>query len=49
MNALFLVLAAAAVPADVKYDAVPRFDFNVRAIEHHLPLFWRTDANNNQN
>ncbi len=48
MNALFLVLAAAAAPAEVKYDAVPRLDFNVRAIEHHLPLFWRTDANDNK-
>lgn len=32
----------AATPA---HDAVPRLDFNRRAIERHLPLFWRADAN----
>ncbi len=41
--------AAAAVPAaPAKYDRVARLDFNTRAIEHHLPLFWRSDANENK-
>lgn len=29
-----------------RYDAVPRADFNTRALERALPLFWREDANN---
>ncbi|HVK78010.1 MAG TPA: hypothetical protein VM734_32105 [Kofleriaceae bacterium] len=29
------------------YGRVARADFNRRAAEHALPLFWRTDANNN--
>lgn len=48
MNLLPLTLILAAAPAPVKYDAISRLDFNTRAIEHHLPLFWRTDANDNK-
>ena len=36
--------AAAPAPA-AKYDLISRLEFNTRAIEHHLPLFWRTDTN----
>ncbi len=44
---LCVAASAFAGPA-VKYDQIPRLDFNTRAIEHHLPLFWRTDANNDK-
>lgn len=39
---------AFAAPAPAKYDAISRLDFNTRAIERHLPLFWRTDANDDK-
>jgi hypothetical protein len=44
---LCLSASAFAAPAPT-YDLVPRLEFNTRAIEHHLPLFWRTDANDNK-
>lgn len=31
------------------YATLPRIDFNRRAAEHFLPLFWRSDANGNGN
>ncbi|MDP3152772.1 MAG: hypothetical protein Q8N23_08885 [Archangium sp.] len=37
--------AAAAVPEKKVYKALSRIDFNARAQERFLPLFWRTDAN----
>lgn len=42
-----VALSALAGPP-VKYDQIARLDFNTRAIEHHLPLFWRTDANDDK-
>lgn len=39
--------AAAAAPAK-KYDQLSRLDFNLRAQERFLPLFWRADANQNK-
>src|SRR4051812_7374100 len=38
---------APAAPAPVKktYTALSRIDFNARAQEQFVPLFWRTDAN----
>lgn len=40
--------APAAAPAAKKtYTALARVDFNARAQEQFLPLFWRTDANKN--
>ena len=38
---------AAAVKAAAKYDRLKRLDFNRRAAECFLLLFWRTDANRN--
>lgn len=32
-----------AKPAGVKYDRIDRVDFNRRAAEHALPIFWRAD------
>src|ERR1043166_10214316 len=29
-----------------KLDKLPRIEFNKRAAELNLPIFWRTDANN---
>lgn len=37
---------AAAAPAKT-YNALTRIDFNARAQERFIPLFWRTDANKN--
>jgi hypothetical protein len=49
LSALLATSAFAAAPAPAaKYDLISRLDFNTRAIEHHLPLFWRTDANDNK-
>ncbi len=49
MNFTLLSLMVAAAPVGLaKYDAVARLEFNTRAIEHHLPLFWRTDANDDK-
>ncbi len=40
--------AAPPLPAPKKtYTALTRIDFNARAQERFLPLFWRTDANKN--
>lgn len=38
---------AAAAPARKTYTALSRLDFNARAQERFLPLFWRSDANQN--
>jgi hypothetical protein len=38
---------AAAPAAKPAYDKLARLDFNRRAAERFLPLFWRTDANKN--
>jgi hypothetical protein len=35
-------------PAPVAYDRIARADFNRRAAEQALPLFWRADANGNK-
>ena len=40
--------SADAVPAAKRYDAIPRNDFNGRALEHAVPLFWREDDDKNQ-
>ena len=50
LSALLAISAfAAPPPAPVaKYDLISRLDFNTRAIEHHQPLFWRTDANDDK-
>ena len=51
--AMFLLHAGDAYAADakpqahVRYDALKRDDFNRRAAEHYLPLFWKNDANGN--
>lgn len=37
---------APVVPAKAKLDQVPRMDFNRRAAELSLPIFWRSDVNN---
>lgn len=37
--------APAPVAAKKTYDTLTRVEFNARAQEHFLPLFWRTDAN----
>ncbi len=37
--------AAAPAPQKKTYQALSRIDFNSRAQERFLPLFWRTDAN----
>jgi hypothetical protein len=39
---------AAPPAAPAKYDLISRLEFNTRAIERHLPLFWRTDTNDNK-
>ena len=39
--------AVAAAPPKKLYNALSRLDFNARAQERFLPLFWRTDANKN--
>ncbi len=39
--------AGAAAPAKKTYTALSRLDFNARAQERFLPLFWRSDANKN--
>lgn len=38
---------AALTPEKKTYKALSRIDFNARAQEQFLPLFWRTDANKN--
>jgi hypothetical protein len=44
----FFAAGSALAAAPVTYDTLARLDFNTRAIEHHLPLFWRSDANGNK-
>jgi len=39
--------ASTATAISKKFDSLARKDFNQRAQEHFLPLFWRTDANSN--
>ena len=39
--------APAAAPVKKTYTALSRLDFNARAQERFVPLFWRTDANKN--
>ncbi len=43
-----LISASAFAAAPATYDRVPRLEFNQRAIELHLPLFWRVDANSDK-
>ena len=40
-------MASSAVHAaeNAGFNRIPRLDFNRLAVEHHLPLFWRADAN----
>jgi hypothetical protein len=42
-----VVDAGAAAAPKKTYAALARLDFNARAQEHFLPLFWRLDANKN--
>src|SRR5258706_1921006 len=48
---LAVILAAAAAnapaPAKATYDKLQRLDFNRRAAERYLNVFWRSDANQN--
>lgn len=39
--------AAPKVEEKPKFSSIERLDFNRRAVAHHLPLFWRSDANEN--
>src|SRR5256885_926298 len=39
--------APVVVVAKPKLDKIDRLEFNRRAAEHFLPIFWRTDANKN--
>ena len=39
--------AGAPAPAKKTYNALSRIEFNARAQERFLPLFWRSDANKN--
>src|SRR4051812_17528764 len=41
------VVQAPAQPPKPKFDKIDRLEFNRRAAEHFLPIFWRTDANKN--
>lgn len=50
ISLLYTTVISAAEPkpqAHVRYDALKREDFNRRAAENYLPLFWRNDANGN--
>ena len=40
-------VVAAPAPAKKTYTALNRLDFNARAQDQFVPLFWRTDANKN--
>jgi len=41
--------SAKSAPESAAFDRVSRSDFNRLAVEHHLPFFWRTDANTDGN
>jgi hypothetical protein len=42
-----MTIAGCSKPAPPKYDAVERLQFNRRAAELYLPIFWREDTNKN--
>jgi hypothetical protein len=49
LTSLMILAAAAPTPAAEKrtFDKLPRLDFNRRAAERYLNVFWRVDANKN--
>lgn len=47
LSGILLVAAPGRASAEASFDRLPRAEFNRRAAELVLPLFWRSDANGN--